>query len=734
MLEHCKRVFIYFFIFFLFGSVITVSAASNNKAAAYYTDIPGVTEEEIAQIESLKHQHPEGLVYGMIYSEEAFVSLDGQMGGYANLVCQRLSSLLGLKITPRILAWDKLNASLSDGSVDLSGELTATPGRRKTYFMTSSIAERSFAVFRNANREPLDLLCSKETLRYGFLKDATTYERVRETSVVPFEAVFVRDYKEAAEGLRDGTLDGFVHEATTDSLLEYYSDIAYQEYYPVAFTSVSLATANPDLSPLINVVEKYLKHGGKQELSGLYEQGKKEYLRQQLYKSLTAEEKAYLKDHFDNKQPIPVAAEFDNYPISFYNEQEHKWQGIAHDILDEVQSLTDLSFEVTTGTEEPWNSILEKLDNGDVALITNLIKSKDRSGRYLWPDAPYSTDSYALLSRMDQDDMTISQVTLSKVGLLEGTAYEETFNRIFPDHKNIVLYSDAKLCFEALGAGEVDLIMMPRHLLIFITNYMERPGFKVNVPLNIPCEAYFGLNKDQEVLCSIMSKAQRLVDCEEITDHWERRVFDYSKKLAEQRVPYLTGISALLLVILALVVVLYRKRERSSHQMVMTDPLTSLYNRRFFEKQLEHEWAESIKYRLPISLLTVDLDRFKEYNDTYGHPQGDLLLQSISAVFRESLSRPTDVAARTGGDEFVILLPNTDFFGSTFVAEKIRRKVEALSVETCGGEPTKATVSIGVACMKPRAGDKMSDLIAASDKALYRAKEGGSNCVCTASS
>ncbi|MDE8735263.1 hypothetical protein P0G10_19415, partial [Eubacteriales bacterium DFI.9.88] len=100
----------------------------------------------------------------------------------------------------------------------------------------------------------------------------------------------------------------------------------------------------------------------------------------------------------------------------------------------------------------------------------------------------------------------------------------------------------------------MDLIMMPRHLLLFITNYMERPGFKVNVPLNNPCEAYFGLNKDQKVLSSIISKAQKLVDCEEITDHWERRVFDYSKKLAKQRVPYLAGISALLLVILALVV------------------------------------------------------------------------------------------------------------------------------------------------------------------------------------
>ncbi|MCQ4636109.1 diguanylate cyclase [Anaerovorax odorimutans] len=735
MMHKQHRFFCVFALILILCACPLVSSAAeteNGKDISYYTDIPEVTKEEIADIESIKKQNPDGLVYGMIHSEEAFVAGDGEIEGYTRLICQRLSDLFGLKITPRIMEWNELMDGLGNGSVDLCGDLTATPDRREKYFMTSSIAERSFSVFRNGKRAPLDLINGSQKLRYGFLKGSITYERVRETSAVPFEAVFVQDYQQGVEKLRDGTIDGFIYEAMSESLLEYYPDIAYQEYYPVAFTSASLATADPELSPLIDVVQKYLEHGGKEELSILHEQGEKEYLRHNLYKKLTEEEKEYLEYHIDNKIPVPVAAEFDNYPVSFYNKQEKEWQGIAHDILKEMQSLTGLTFEVTTGADEPWNSILDKLDRGDAAIITNLLKSKDREGHYLWPEEPYSVDTYVLLSRMDRDDMTISQVSAAKVGLLEGSAYEEIFNRIFPDHTNSVLYPDAQQCFEALDSGEVDLVMMPRHLLLYITNYMERPGFKVNVALDIPCESYFGFNKEEKTLCSIVSKAQEVVDCEEITDHWERRVFDYDKKLAQQRIPYLIGICALLIIVLVLVVILYRKRERSSRQMVITDHLTSLYNRYFFEEQLQHEWNEAIKYRLPLSLLTIDIDCFKEYNDTYGHPQGDLLLQTVSAIFREALMRPGDFAARTGGDEFSILLPNTDLEGAAFVAEKIRRKVESAAVENLGdGKPTSVTVSIGVACVEPCPDDCLADFVAASDKVLYKAKNEGRNRVYT---
>lgn len=729
MSAHYKRFFGLFFmlIFLLFSPVLRLStAAAADDAVDDYRDIPGVTREEIDAIEQIKRQHPEGLVYGMLYSEEAFITIDGQIGGYTRLVCKRLGDLFGITITPQIMEWDRLVTSLKNGSVDLSGELTATPARKADYFMTTPIADRSFAVFYNANQAPPDLLGSRR-LRYGFLEQSITYERVREISEIPFEAVFVQDYKQAMEGLQNGTIDGFIYETATDSLLEHYPDIAYQEYYPVAFTSASLATANPSLRPLIDVAQKYLDHGGNQELAALYEEGKKEYLQDKLYKSLNEQERAYLESHIENNIQVPVAAEFDNYPVSFYNEQENRWQGIAHDILGEIQSLTGLTFEVTTQTEEPWNSILEKLEKGDVALITNLVKSKDRRGHYLWPDTPYSIDNYALLSRMELEDMPISQVTLSRVGLLEGSAYEEIFHRIFPDHKNFVLYPDAQRCFEAMENGEVDLVMMPRHLLLYITNYMERPGFKVNVAFNIPCESYFGFHREENVLCSIVSKAQSLIDCGKITDRWEQRVFDYEKKLAKQRVPYLAGISVLLLVILALVIVLYNKRERTSRQMVMTDPLTCLYNRRFFQQQVALEWAGAIKYRLPISLLTIDLDRFKEYNDTYGHPQGDVLLSSVSAIFRESLLRPADFAARIGGDEFSILLPNTDLKGALHVAENIQHKVECAAVPTADGRPTKITVSIGAVCATPQAGDKIPDFIEKSDQTLYRAKKEGSN-------
>ncbi|MDR3279201.1 MAG: diguanylate cyclase [Synergistaceae bacterium] len=170
------------------------------------------------------------------------------------------------------------------------------------------------------------------------------------------------------------------------------------------------------------------------------------------------------------------------------------------------------------------------------------------------------------------------------------------------------------------------------------------------------------------------------------------------------------------------------------HQMRMIerigliDPLTDIPNRRSFDNRADMEWRRCTREENPISFLMMDIDNFKTYNDTYGHPQGDVLLKSVAKILASEAKRPADMAARLGGEEFGLLLANTNLEKALTIAEKIRSKVEANQVPTADGKTmTSVTISIGAVSTVPRLGDSMLDFITRADGHLYTAKNTGRN-------
>ena len=175
-----------------------------------------------------------------------------------------------------------------------------------------------------------------------------------------------------------------------------------------------------------------------------------------------------------------------------------------------------------------------------------------------------------------------------------------------------------------------------------------------------------------------------------------------------------------------------KRRSRAEHalaDMATTDDLTGLANRRKFEATFDLEWRRAERDASLFSLLMIDVDVFKKYNDTYGHQEGDRILRRVAAALAGGLARPGDLVARYGGEEFAVLLPQTDDDGARLIAESIRRGVAALACEHVGSVFGIVTISIGVATVKPRYLDHPSVLIRAADQALYRAKSMGRNAV-----
>lgn len=162
-------------------------------------------------------------------------------------------------------------------------------------------------------------------------------------------------------------------------------------------------------------------------------------------------------------------------------------------------------------------------------------------------------------------------------------------------------------------------------------------------------------------------------------------------------------------------------------QLAAKDALTGLANRRAFDARLASEWRRAQRSGHVLSVIMVDVDHFKAYNDTYGHPQGDACLRSVASVLAGVAARTGDMAARYGGEEFVVVLPDTNEAGARVVAERIRAAIVAMQIPHVGSSAAEVvTVSLGVATADP-ARLSASALLMAADQALYSAKRQGRN-------
>ena len=169
------------------------------------------------------------------------------------------------------------------------------------------------------------------------------------------------------------------------------------------------------------------------------------------------------------------------------------------------------------------------------------------------------------------------------------------------------------------------------------------------------------------------------------------------------------------------------KKNSKIEKLIVTDSLTGLYNRSYLFRHIEKEIQRSIRYHRPFSLLILDVDKFKGYNDVYGHLEGDLFLKVLGKIIRRSI-RNTDVACRFGGDEFIVVLPETDHMDARVIAERMRERIKTYPFYPKNEKeernlPVNKTISIGISTINHNK-DTLEKLIERADKSMYEAKQG----------
>lgn len=174
---------------------------------------------------------------------------------------------------------------------------------------------------------------------------------------------------------------------------------------------------------------------------------------------------------------------------------------------------------------------------------------------------------------------------------------------------------------------------------------------------------------------------------------------------------------------------MYRELEIANEELqelVFKDELTQLHNRRYFDEVMVKEWKRAIREKQAISLIMCDVDYFKQYNDSYGHQAGDYCLQKVAQCLALSCQRPTDAVCRYGGEEFVIVLPNTKYSGAIYIAGQIRSRLRQCKIPHEKSLVSKyVTLSFGVASCIPQVNEDYNLFLEKADNALFASKKQG---------
>jgi PAS domain S-box-containing protein len=556
------------------------SAAPENTSVSEapfssFRDIPGVTENEIHAIETLAAEYNH-FVFGMVPYTEAFLDINGNIGGFVALFAEWLSELFDIPFIPELFTWDELVTGVEDGSIHFNGIMAPTEAQKNRYYISETTVRRTVKHIRLIDSEPISEIVRTRMPRYAIVKDSVLIEWALASLVEDFELVLIDNFIDAYDLLLTGEIDSLIAEDAAESIFDEAGDVETSFLLPLLYLPTSLMTGKTKLSPFIDILNKALDAGANNYLDLLYEQGNKDYQRNKFMLRLTDEELAYIK----NNPVIPFVAVYNHYPISFYNTRYQQWQGIAIDVLNEIESLTSLEFKIINDSQTRWSELLSMLEDGEAYMISELIRTDRREGAFLWPENSFLTDQSALIARLDFPEINIHDIMSLRVGVVRDSAHTELFRMWFPDHENIIQYEGSDEAVEALERGEIDVTVNSHNILLHLTHYQELPHYKTTLLFDNYFETTFGFNSEQTILHSIVDKSMNMIDTDGISQSWLRKTYDYRLAMAEVQGRWMIGGAfGLVAVIIVLTVIYIRDRKKRKTIAAQASTLTALNER-----------------------------------------------------------------------------------------------------------------------------------------------------------
>ena len=539
---------------------------SNTELVASYHDIPGITDDEAAAVAEIRAAGVP-LIYASSRSTELFERQDGTLGGYTVLLCDWLSEFFEIPFQPAIQGLGAMLENLGSGEICFA-TLSATPERREAYYM-ADIAQRFIVMLRTEGSQSLAAISRDRLPRYVFTEGSVMTDLAR-AALEPgsYESIIVTNEDSAYQALITGEADAFIATNTMEAAFDHYGGIYAEEFLPLVFLPAAMTAASRMYEPIISLLAKALEHGAQERLTELYRQGYQDYREHRFLMMLDEEELDYLQ----KKHEVPFVAMHMAYPNSFFNAKSGQWEGIVFEVMAEIAQLTGITFVQINENIVELPELFQLVESGAAYFMPSMIVTNERRESFIFPSTMYLPDRYVLISKLSYPNIDINDIPSQRVGLPRGSAFSDMFRLWFPDAPYTREYPTTDDAFVALDSGEVDLVMSSQSRLAALTNYYEFSDYKANYLFTAAYEASFGFNSDQAILCSIVGKALPMVDTERIVHQWSGRTYNIETMRLQAQRPWLISATALSLVVLALVLVMFlRNRGMTSRLRIAVD-------------------------------------------------------------------------------------------------------------------------------------------------------------------
>ena len=436
---------------------------------------------------------------------------------------------------------------------------------------------------------------------------------------------------------------------------------------------------------------------------------------------LTPIEQEYLK----KKKVINMCVDPDWMPFEKIENGQHI--GMAADYFSIIKEKTNLNIELIKTTS--WTESLEFAKQRKCDILSFLMTTPERK-KYLDFTSAYFKAPIVMATKSDVPFINdFNSLKGKKLGLPKGYAFIEILRVEYPD-LTIVEVDNIDDGLKKVVQGEIYGYIGTLATIGYSFQKKFTGELKISGKFDGTWDFSVGVRNDDPILLNIFQKAVNSIDKEseqKILNKWLS--INYVKE---------TDYSLLLktiggfVLILSIILFFYFKQMRLKEQLQLlsiTDSMTKLFNRRYFENTAEHYFESVKRNKTDLSLIMLDVDNFKQVNDNYGHKIGDLVLIELANILLNQ-SRKSDIVCRFGGEEFIILLPQTNLEGADFMAEKIIKYIEKSTLTLDNSKQLKFTVSLGVSQVNILVDKNIEDCIKRSDDALYEAKNTGKNKVC----
>lgn len=431
------------------------------------------------------------------------------------------------------------------------------------------------------------------------------------------------------------------------------------------------------------------------------------------------------KDYLINKKVINMCVDPDWMPFEKLENKKHI--GIAADIFKIIKKSTDIDIKLMK--TRTWTESLEFAQQRKCDILSLIMSTTERK-KYLNFTTPYLKIPIVMATKLDVAFVNdFHSLKGKKLGITKGYAFAEILKTSFPD-LTIVDVQNINDGLTKVVQGDLYGYVGTLASIGYAFQTKFTGELKIAGKFDGTWDLSVGVRNDDDVLLGILQKAINDIDKnvqQQVLNNW--LAINYVKGVDYTLLLQTIGAFTLVLLIVLFFYMKQLKLQKQLELLASTDPLTKLYNRRYFSDMSEHIFDLAKRNKTDLSLIMLDIDDFKAINDAYGHKVGDDVIVSIAKLL-QTFSRKSDIACRFGGEEFILLLPETCLSGAAVIAEKIRTQIQNSAIKLNTSKDIKFTSSFGIAEVDAFNDKNIETVINRADDALYEAKESGKNKVC----